>query len=195
VPPPQLGEYPMLGSQLTARLWMCRPETIAGRKLHALMHVGMLHWRPKDLNDLRLLLSRVPPPFAAQVKESWVALLDAHRKLPPPSVRDRRADVPAELDRLLVRTLAKEPDQRPANVREVAEGLAAFSKGHDLPALLAANADLTKPPTAPVRPVRRRSAQQLYSPAVLTNSTGMQLPLIPPGTFLLGSAKADVEDD
>src|SRR5262245_7842980 len=44
----------------TARLWMCRPETITGRKLHALMHMGMLHWRPKDLNDLRLLLGRVP---------------------------------------------------------------------------------------------------------------------------------------
>ncbi len=31
-----------------------------GRKLHALMHMGKLHWRPKDLNDLRLLLDRVP---------------------------------------------------------------------------------------------------------------------------------------
>jgi hypothetical protein len=60
VPAPELGDYPMLGRELTARLWMCRPETIAGRKLHALMHMGMLHWRPKDLNDLRLLLERVP---------------------------------------------------------------------------------------------------------------------------------------
>src|SRR6185437_1426691 len=60
VPAPELGEYPMLTRELSARLWMCRPETIAGRKLHALMHMGMLHWRPKDLNDLRLLLARVP---------------------------------------------------------------------------------------------------------------------------------------
>ncbi|HJZ56928.1 MAG TPA: nucleotidyl transferase AbiEii/AbiGii toxin family protein, partial [Gemmataceae bacterium] len=43
-----------------ARLRMCRPETIAGRKLHALMRMGVQHWRPKDLNDLRLLLGRVP---------------------------------------------------------------------------------------------------------------------------------------
>src|SRR5689334_19244840 len=50
----------MLSCELTARLWMCRPETIVGRKLHALMHTGVLHWRPKDLNDLRLLLGRVP---------------------------------------------------------------------------------------------------------------------------------------
>ncbi|HYT88995.1 MAG TPA: nucleotidyl transferase AbiEii/AbiGii toxin family protein [Gemmataceae bacterium] len=60
IPKPELGDYPTLGGKLTARLWMCRPETITGRKLHALRHMGMLHWRPKDLNDLRLLLGRVP---------------------------------------------------------------------------------------------------------------------------------------
>jgi hypothetical protein len=60
VPAPTLGEYPAHGGRLAARLWMCRPETITGRKLHALWHMGMMHWRPKDLNDLRLLLSRVP---------------------------------------------------------------------------------------------------------------------------------------
>ena len=63
VPAPDLGEYPMFGSELTARLRMCRPETITGRKLHALMDMGMMHWRPKDLNDLRLLLGRVPMNF------------------------------------------------------------------------------------------------------------------------------------
>jgi hypothetical protein len=65
IPEPVLGDYPMQESGLTARLWMCRPETIVGRKLHALMHMGMLHWRPKDLNDLRLLLGRVPMEPAA----------------------------------------------------------------------------------------------------------------------------------
>jgi hypothetical protein len=60
VPKPTVGEYPTLSGGRTARLGMCRPETITGRKLHALMHMGMLHWRPKDLNDLRLLLERVP---------------------------------------------------------------------------------------------------------------------------------------
>jgi hypothetical protein len=65
VPPPELGEYPMAWSKRTAQLWMCRPETITGRKLHALRHMGMLHWRPKDLNDLRLLLGRVPLDAAA----------------------------------------------------------------------------------------------------------------------------------
>jgi hypothetical protein len=60
VPEPIAGDYPMWESSLSARVWMCRPETIVGRKLHALLHMGMLHWRAKDLNDLRLLLGRVP---------------------------------------------------------------------------------------------------------------------------------------
>jgi hypothetical protein len=43
-----------------ARVWVCRPETVVGQKVQALRHLGMLGWRPKDLNDLRLLLARVP---------------------------------------------------------------------------------------------------------------------------------------
>ena len=59
VPPPRPGRFRARGGR-AARLWMCRPETITGRKLHALWHMGAMHWRPKDLNDLRLLLARVP---------------------------------------------------------------------------------------------------------------------------------------
>jgi hypothetical protein len=39
---------------------MCRPESVVGHKVQALWHLGMLGWRPKDLNDLRLLLERIP---------------------------------------------------------------------------------------------------------------------------------------
>ncbi len=60
VPPPKLDDYPTIGGSRSARIWMCRPETITGRKLHALLQMGMLRWRPKDLNDLRLLLDCVP---------------------------------------------------------------------------------------------------------------------------------------
>lgn len=43
-----------------ACVWACRPETVAAQKVQALCHLGVLGWRPKDLNDLRLLLDRVP---------------------------------------------------------------------------------------------------------------------------------------
>lgn len=57
-PAPVLSEFPT--SSGTVRLWTCRPESILGQKLQALWHLGMLGWRPKDLDDLRLLLDRVP---------------------------------------------------------------------------------------------------------------------------------------
>ena len=59
VPEPTTSDY-LTSSSCVARLRMCRPETIVGRKLHALAHMGALHWRAKDLNDLCLLLKRVP---------------------------------------------------------------------------------------------------------------------------------------
>jgi hypothetical protein len=58
-PGPVFGDFPTT-SGAVARLWLCRPETVVGHKVQALRHLGMLGWRPKDLNDLRLLLARVP---------------------------------------------------------------------------------------------------------------------------------------
>jgi hypothetical protein len=79
-PPPTIGDYPMEGCSQTARLRMCRPETIVGRKLHALFHMGLMHWRAKDLNDLRLLTSRVsldPEALPAAIATSFTSRGDA----------------------------------------------------------------------------------------------------------------------
>lgn len=63
-PAPVLAELPTRYGE-AARVWLCRPETVAGHKMQALWHRGMLGWRPKDLNDLRLLLELVPMDEAA----------------------------------------------------------------------------------------------------------------------------------
>ncbi|QJW99228.1 nucleotidyl transferase AbiEii/AbiGii toxin family protein [Frigoriglobus tundricola] len=62
---PQPRPAPVCGAVATAsgadaRLWVCRPECIVAQKVQALRHLGQLCWRQKDLNDLRLLLARVP---------------------------------------------------------------------------------------------------------------------------------------
>jgi len=57
-PAPVLGDIPMACGEV-ARLWVCRPEAIAGQKVQALRFRSALGWRPKDLNDLRLL-TRLP---------------------------------------------------------------------------------------------------------------------------------------
>lgn len=36
------------------------PESIVGRKLQVIVGRGPRHWRPKDLNDIRLVLSSIP---------------------------------------------------------------------------------------------------------------------------------------
>ena len=61
-PPPTpaavMSELPTTSGVI--RLWTCRPESIVGQKIQALWHLGMLGWRPKDLDDIRLLLERMP---------------------------------------------------------------------------------------------------------------------------------------
>jgi hypothetical protein len=71
-PAPVFGALPTACGE--ARVWMCRPEAVAGHKMQALWHRGVLGWRPKDLNDLRLLLTRVPME-AADLRLSVAAYL------------------------------------------------------------------------------------------------------------------------
>jgi hypothetical protein len=58
-PAPVFREIPTASGE-AARVWVCRPEAVVGHKMQALWHRGMLGWRPKDLDDLRLLLARMP---------------------------------------------------------------------------------------------------------------------------------------
>lgn len=39
------------------RIWMCRPETVIGRKVQVVTELGRQGWRPKDLADLDHLLA------------------------------------------------------------------------------------------------------------------------------------------
>lgn len=77
VPAPVAVDYPVGGH--TARLLACRPETIVGRKLHALWHMGRMHWRPKDLHDLMLLgrLALDEAELPGAIAESFASRGDA----------------------------------------------------------------------------------------------------------------------
>lgn len=60
------------------------------------------------------------PPFPAG---SARAILEAQRSAPIPDVREERPDVPPEVERILQRLLAKQPNQRPADMDEVLRSL------------------------------------------------------------------------
>jgi len=66
----------------------------------------------------RLLTNDVPYPG-----ESVVERILAHRERPIPSVRQKRQDVPVELDYVLQRMLAKRPEDRQQTMVEVADEL------------------------------------------------------------------------
>jgi Nucleotidyl transferase AbiEii toxin, Type IV TA system len=69
------------GCGAVAEVWTCRPEAVVGQKVQALRHLGMLGWRPKDLNDLRLLLDLVPMDAAALRAAIATYLTDLGRPL------------------------------------------------------------------------------------------------------------------
>jgi len=66
------------------------------------------------------------PPFSG---ESMLQLIEQHLHAPVPSVRLQCPHVPAAFDELLVRMLAKRPQDRPATMRDVATALDAFGEG------------------------------------------------------------------
>jgi eukaryotic-like serine/threonine-protein kinase len=73
---------------------------------------------------LHLLLTGQPPFPQGTVREK----IRAHRETRPRAIRERRPEVPAEVERLLLRLLAKRPEDRPATAREVADELTAYAE-------------------------------------------------------------------
>ena len=63
------------------------------------------------------------PPFPG---DNPIAVVEQHVTQPPPDVRSRRPEVPADLAELVNRLLAKAPADRPADARAVAARLAAM---------------------------------------------------------------------
>lgn len=61
--------------------------------------------------------------------DSMMARLLAHREGTIPSLAEAREDVPAELDELFRRMVAKSPEHRPQSMREVTAALKAIPLG------------------------------------------------------------------
>jgi serine/threonine-protein kinase len=97
-----------------------------------------------------LLTKQVPFPG-----ENFVAVAMRHINEPPPSVRDRRADVPPRVDAAIRRAMAKEPADRFASMAEFGRELEAC-----LAELRAGAADegtqVLRPQSPPARRRRRR---------------------------------------
>uniref|UniRef100_UPI000B07300D serine/threonine-protein kinase n=1 Tax=Streptomyces sp. LUP30 TaxID=1890285 RepID=UPI000B07300D len=91
------------------------PEQIGGEEVD----------RRSDLYSLGCVLYEIAtgaPPF--DLDDRW-AVLVAHRDTPPRPPREHRPDLPDHLDRIILDLLAKRPDQRPYDAREIVRRIAA----------------------------------------------------------------------
>lgn len=82
-------------------------------------------------------------PYVSDEPMTAYQRIRAHLEDPIPSAAAVRADVPTELDALLIQMLAKQPDQRIQTPEELAKQLATFCDGHDLPAIVASATEVT----------------------------------------------------
>jgi serine/threonine-protein kinase len=94
-------------------LHYCAPEQIQGRRIDARTDEYAL-----ACTAFELLSGR--PPFS---QDEASAVLYAQLKEPPPRLAPRRADLPAAVDDVLLRALAKAPEERYASCGEFADAL------------------------------------------------------------------------
>ncbi len=114
------------------------PEQIGGSEVD----------RRSDLYSFGCVLYEIStgvPPF--DLDDAW-AVLVGHRDTPPEPPRDRRPELPGFLDRIILDLLAKEPQRRPHDARELGRRLGA---GRGTPAYV---------PTVVSSPVRRVTADR-----------------------------------
>lgn len=84
-----------------------------------------------DLYSLGLILFEClsgQPPFSAQTSLQY---LSAHATVPPPKLGESVHGVPYQLEALVDRLLAKDPNERPASATEVEEALIEIRRGID----------------------------------------------------------------
>ncbi|MER6503960.1 serine/threonine-protein kinase [Streptomyces sp. NPDC001455] len=133
-----------------------------------------------DLYALGVLLHELlsgDVPFAGSTA---LGVLHRHLHEPPLPVRRVRPDIPGQLEALVLRLLAKDPQHRPADAQEVYEHLA--------PLLPARGAGLPTGPLDPTRPFLRPHAPWPDRGAASSPSPVSATPFPPPSAAPAGTA-------
>jgi serine/threonine protein kinase len=113
---------------------LARPQKSDSQLTHSGMVVGTPSYMPpeqiagkpevrSDLYSLGIVLYRMLSGRLPFERPEMLALLMAIASEPPPPLRKLAPQVPASLADLVMRLLAKQPEDRPASARELVEGL------------------------------------------------------------------------
>jgi uncharacterized protein YjdB len=106
-------------------------------------------------------------PFAGSPFE----VMQAHTAAPPPSIRDQRPDCPPELEAAVLRLLAKDPEERFADVAEAIDALGGYLPGpqdpirSDLVRLVESGSAAALPGREPLKPTPPRLSRAVPSAA------------------------------
>ena len=103
------------------------------------------------------------PPYQA---DTPLSLAMAHILEPVPHVREAVPGLPAEVDRVLSRAMAKDREQRFATASALAAALTAAAQGHATPAPRQAGQAAGRPPSTPPRPAPTAQGARLPPPPV-----------------------------
>ncbi|MER7344714.1 serine/threonine-protein kinase [Streptomyces aurantiacus] len=109
------------------------------------------------------------PPF--DLEDAW-AVLVGHRDTPPEPPRRRRGELPAYFDRIVLDLLAKQPDERPPDARELGRRIVAGRSATAAYVPTVVSAPLRRPEPAPSAR-RRPPASDLREPALPSWTRGM----------------------
>lgn len=110
------GTRTQVGSLLGSPAYMS-PEQAAGEPADERSDLYSL-----GITLYEMLIGRVP------FEGDTAAVLAKHITSPPPTLRELAADIPPQLEGLVLEMLAKRRDERPVNMAEVADRLVAFAK-------------------------------------------------------------------
>jgi serine/threonine protein kinase len=130
---------------------------------------------------LYFLLTGRPPYQDA----SLMAILLKHREAPIPSLREARSEVPADLDQVFRRMVAKKPDERFASLAEVVRALVALTivpAQQAMPPLPLAGQPEPQSPTVSITPTNQDAAIQTvaFVPASEPVPAGKTILLVEP---------------
>ncbi|OEJ37578.1 serine/threonine protein kinase [Streptomyces agglomeratus] len=134
-----------------------------------------------DLYSLGCVLYEIAtgvPPF--DLDDAW-AVLVGHRDTPPEPPRSLRPELPAFFDRVVLDLLAKTPEERPADARELAHRLTAGRASG--PAAVSALAAVLPPAVRPGQPATRAPRLPSWTRGMTTGhkaSGSWALPQTPP---------------
>ena len=166
------------------------PEQICGERVS----------RRSDLYGLAAVLYECLAGVAPYQKDSELAVLYAHVHEPPPRITTVRPELPAVLDEVIGRGMAKDPEERPGSARVflreveralVGEGrsaaaLPARRYGEPVPRHRSAPAG-SAAPTTPLATSRRRSVRRMPRPK-LAVIAAVGVVMVPAAGFLAGRA-------